>query len=59
MSMNETNIERYLLHEMRANGIVEWESDDTFIWEGESQDYAVEVRVFPLGPRQLRLKETK
>ncbi len=59
MSMNETNIERYLLHEMRANGIVEWESDDTFIWGGESQDYAVEVRVFPLGPRQVRLKETE
>jgi len=57
MSMNETNIERYLLQEMRANGIVEWEGGDTFIWEGESQDFAVEVRVFPLGPRQVRLKE--
>lgn len=56
MSVNETNIERFLLHEMRASGIVEWEGDDTFIWRGESQNYAVEVRVFPLGTTK-RLKE--
>lgn len=56
MSVNETNIERFLLHEMRASGIVEWEGDDTFIWHGESQNYAVEVRVFPLGTTK-RLKE--
>lgn len=56
MSVNETNIERFLLHEMRASGIVEWEGDDTFIWHGESQDFAVEVRVFSLGTKK-RLKE--
>lgn len=58
MSVNETNIERFLLHEMRASGIVEWEGDDTFIWHGESQNYAVEVRVFPLGTTK-RLKESE
>lgn len=56
MSVNETNIERFLLHEMRASGIVEWEGDDTFIWNGGNGDYAVEVRVFPLGTKK-RLKE--
>lgn len=56
MSMNEKNIERHLLLEMLASGVVEWEGDDTFIYVGQTQNYAVEVTVFPLGTSR-RLKD--
>lgn len=57
--MNEELIERYLLQEMYAFGLIVWDRPDTYVYEGQHQDYAVEVRVLPLGPRQVRLKEAE
>lgn len=57
--MNEELIERYLLQEMVAYGLISWDRDDTYVYEGQHQDYAVEVRVLPLGPKSVRLKETE
>lgn len=55
--MNKELIERYLLQEMVAYGLISWDRDDTYVYEGQHQDYAVEVRVLPLGPKSVRLKE--
>lgn len=57
--MNEELIERYLLQEMVAYRLLAWERDDSYVFEGQHQDYAVEVRVLPLGPKEVRLKETE
>lgn len=56
--MNEELIQRYLLQELVAYGALVWERDDTYIFEGQHQDYVIEVRALPLGPKQVRLKET-
>lgn len=55
--MNEELIERYLLQELVAYGALAWERDDTYIFEGQHQDYVIGVRALPLGPRQVRLQE--
>lgn len=57
--MNEELIERYLLQELVAYGALVWERDDTYVFEGQHQDYVIEVRALPLGAKQVRLKETE
>lgn len=57
--MNEELIERWLLQELVAHGNLVWERDDTYIFEGQHQDFAIEVRALPLGPKPVRLEETE
>ncbi len=57
--MSEELIERYLLQEMVAYGWISWDRDDIYFYEGQHQDYAVEIRVLPLGPKSVRLQEEK
>ena len=55
--MNEELIERYLLQEMVAYRLISWDRDDSYVYEGQHQDYAIEVRALPLGPKSVRLTE--
>lgn len=57
--MNEELIERWLLQELVAYGALAWERDDTYVFEGQHQDYKIEITAYALGPKEVRLKETE
>lgn len=58
MTGSESLIEHYLRSEMVAEGLIVRDAEE-FVFQGDRNDYLVEVRVFDLGPRTeaRRLKE--
>lgn len=50
-------IRQYLLHELRANGIVKYDNGE-YIFEGNQNDYLIEMKLYPIDkPTSKRLIE--
>lgn len=50
-------IRQYLLHELRANGIVKYDNGE-YIFEGAKNDYLIEMKLYPIDkPTSKRLIE--
>lgn len=56
MTGSEELIERYLLHELLAMGLVKWD-DGSYVFEGAHHDYLIDVKALSMGPKQVRLTE--